>query len=105
DPNTGRDVGGENSFTDGAGRSRRVKMSAFIKNNMPPGEDDALTDQESAELAAYILPHDRPGCEGHETDWLDGGRPTDIMDEDRRERIREGTFDWTEIENVVPSED
>src|SRR5699024_7776034 len=31
--------------------------------------------------------------------------PTDIIDEDRREQIREGTFDWTEIENVVPSED
>jgi len=105
DPNTGPAVWGENSFNDGAGMSRMVKMSGFIKNNMPPGEDDVLTDQESADLAAYILSQDRPIWEGHETDWPDGGRPTDIIDEDRREQIREGTFDWTEIDNIVPSEE
>lgn len=44
---------------------------------------------------------DRPEWQGHDTDWPNGGRLTDIITKDRREKIREGTFDWTEIDNVV----
>lgn len=98
--NTGPALWGDNSFNDGAGMARMVKMAGYIKNNMPPG-DEELTDQQAADLAAYILSQDRPEWEGHDTDWPNGGRPTDIMDKERRERIREGSFDWSEIDNVV----
>jgi thiosulfate dehydrogenase len=37
---------------------------------------------------------DRPEWQGHDTDWPNGGRLTDIITKDR-------TFDWTEIDNVV----
>lgn len=101
--NTGPALWGDNSFNDGAGMARMVKMAGYIKNNMPIGEEYELTDQEAADLAAYLLSHDRPVWEGHDTDWPNGGRPTDIIDQERREKIRDGTFDWTEIENVIPA--
>ncbi|SHG82501.1 c-type cytochrome [Ornithinibacillus halophilus] len=101
--NTGPALWGENSFNDGAGMSRMVKMAGFIKNNMPPGNPN-LTDQEAADIAAYILSHERPEWEGHETDWPKGGRPTDIIDKERREKIRNGSFDWTEIDNIIPAD-
>ncbi|KGX87478.1 c-type cytochrome [Pontibacillus litoralis] len=102
--NTGPALWGDNSFNDGAGMSRMVKMAGYLQNNMPPGEGEQLSDQEAADLAAYILSHERPIWEGHETDWPKGGRPTDIIDQDRRKQIREGTFDWTEIDNIIPAE-
>ncbi|SEA84011.1 thiosulfate dehydrogenase [Thalassobacillus cyri] len=95
---------GDNSFNDGAGMTRLSKMSGYLKRNMPPGDGENLTDQEAADLAAYILSHERPVWEGHENDWPKGGRPTDIITQDRREKIRNGEFDWTEIENVVPAD-
>lgn len=72
---------------------------------MPPAEEPQLTDQEAADLAAFILSQERPEWKGHDTDWPEGGRPTDIITKDRREKIREGKFDWTEIENVIPAEE
>ena len=71
---------------------------------MPPGDEYELSDQEAADLAAFILSHERPEWKGHEKDWPKGGRPTDIITKDRREKIREGTFDWSEIENIIPAE-
>lgn len=104
DTNAGPALWGENSFNDGAGMGRMVKMAGFLQNNMPPGDGDNLSDQEAADLAAYLLSHDRPEWQGHDTDWPDGGRPSDIIDQDRRDQIQDGTFDWTEIENIIPAE-
>lgn len=103
-PNSGPALWGDNSFNDGAGMGRLTKMAGYIKNNMPIGEEYELTDQEAADLAAYILMHDRPVFKGHDKDFPHGGRPTDIITQDRREQIQDGKFDWTEIENVVPAE-
>lgn len=103
--NTGPALWGENSFNDGAGLSRLTKMSGYIKNNMPIGAEYELTDQEAADLSAYLLSHERPVWDGHDTDFPGIEGPTDIITKDRREKIREGTFDWTEIENVVPAEE
>ncbi len=103
--NTGPALWGDNSFNDGAGMARMVKMSGYIQNNMPIGAEYELTDQEAADLAAFILAQDRPVWEGHDTDWPNGGRPTDIIDQDRREQIQAGIFDWTEIENIIPAEE
>lgn len=103
--NSGPALWGDNSFNDGAGMGRLTKMAGYIQNNMPIGEEYELTDQEAADLAAYILSQDRPEWKGHDTDWPNGGRPTDIIDKERREQIQAGTFDWTEIENVIPAKD
>jgi len=103
-PNTGPAVWGEDSFNDGAGMSRMSKMAGFLQNNMPPG-DSNLTDQEAADLTAYLLSQERPEWEGHDDDFPHGGRPADIIDKDRREQIRNGTFDWTEIDNIIPADE
>ncbi|MGM8213123.1 c-type cytochrome [Virgibacillus sp. W0430] len=102
--NTGPALWGDNSFNDGAGMSRMTKMAGYIKNNMPIGAEYELTDQEASDLAAFILSRERPEWEGHETDFPGIKKPTDIIDKERREAIRAGTFDWTEIENVIPAE-
>lgn len=100
--NTGPALWGDDSFNDGAGMGRLTKMAGYLQNNMPIGAEYELTDQEAADLAAFLLMQDRPVWEGHDEDFPHGGRPTDIITEDRREKIRNGEFDWTEIENVVP---
>lgn len=104
--NSGPALWGDDSFNDGAGLNRMVKMSGYLKNNMPKGSEN-MTDQEAADLAAYLLSFERPEWEGHDDDWPkeEDKRPTDIMTKDRREQVREGTFDWTEIENIIPKED
>lgn len=99
-PNSGPALWGDNSFNDGAGMARLTKAAGYIQDNMPPG-DGTLTDREAADLAAYILSQYRPEFDGHADDWPNG-RPTDIIDGKRVEQIKNGTFDWTEIENVIP---
>lgn len=99
-PNQGPPLWGEDSFNDGAGMARLGKASGFIRDNMPLNDAGSLSDQEAADLAAYLLSHERPEWEGHEDDWPLGDRPDDIMTKDKREQIRNGTFDWTELENV-----
>ncbi|WLR52185.1 c-type cytochrome [Bacillus tianshenii] len=98
--NSGPALWGENSFNDGAGMSRFMKMAAYVQRNMPVGQENSLSDQQVSDLAAYILQHERPVWGGHETDWPKGGRPTDIMNKERREQVRNGTFDWTEMDII-----
>src|SRR5690625_640040 len=101
--NSGPALWGENSFNDGAGMGRLTKMAGYLQNNMPIGAEYELTDQEAADLAAYILMHDRPVWEGHDEDFPNGNRPTDIITQDRRDQIQKGEFDWSEIDNIVPA--
>lgn len=103
--NSGPALWGDKSFNDGAGLNRMTKMAGYLKNNMPKGNEN-LTDQEAADLAAYLLSFERPVWEGHDDDWPkeDDERPTDIITKDRREQIQEGTFDWTEIDNIIPKD-
>lgn len=103
--NSGPALWGDESFNDGAGMARLTKMAGYLQNNMPIGAEYELTDQEAADLAAYLLMQERPVWKGHADDFPHGKRPTDIMTKDRREKIRAGEFDWTEIENVVPRKD
>lgn len=100
---TGPALWGDNSFNDGAGMARLTKAAGYIQDNMPVGQEGTLTDQEAADLAAFMLSQDRPEFDGHDNDWPHG-RPTDIMDRERVEEIQNGTFDWTEIENVIPAD-
>jgi thiosulfate dehydrogenase len=49
---------GSASFNDGAGMNH--KMPAFVKANMPLGSGGTLSDQEAADVSAYVLSHARP---------------------------------------------
>lgn len=95
--NTGPALWGDDSFNDGAGIARMTKMAGYIQNNMPVGAEKTLTDQEASDLAAYILSQDRPEWKNHDKDWPNGGRPTDIMDKERRDQVQDGTIDWDEV--------
>lgn len=100
--NTGPALWGENSFNDGAGLGRLSKMAGFIQNNMPIGQENTLTDQQAADLAAYILSQERPVWKGHEGDWPKGGRPNDIITKEKREQMRNGNINWDEVLKVNP---
>ena len=76
------------------------KAAGFIQNNMPKGQEGTLSDQEAADIAAFLLSHERPlGDEEKVGDYhLDPDRT--YITKERREKIREGTFDWTELDSV-----
>lgn len=95
--NTGPKLWGEGSFNDGAGIARMTKMAGYIRNNMPVGQENTLSDQEASDLAAYVLSHDRPEWKNHDKDWPNGGRPNDIMNKERRDQIKDGTINWDEV--------
>lgn len=97
---TGPTLWGDGSFNAAAGMTKYEKTAGFIQNNMPKGQAGTLTDQESADLAAFLLSHERPegdpeivGDSHHDED------DTYIFDK-RREEIREGTFDWSTLDSV-----
>ncbi|MBY7142490.1 c-type cytochrome [Virgibacillus sp. NKC19-3] len=99
---SGPPLWGDDSFNDGAGMNRLSNAAGFIQEYMPRYDPGSLTDQEAADIAAFLLSQERPVWEGHDEDWEEGGRPPDIITQERREQIRNGTFDWTELDNVVP---
>src|SRR5699024_1882118 len=102
--NSGPALWGDDSFNDGAGMGRLTKMAGYLQNNMPPGDAEDLTDQEAADLAAFLLMQDRPVWEGHDDDLPHGKRPSDIITENRRIEIQDVEFVWSDIENIVPRE-
>lgn len=51
---------GSDSFNAGSAMATLDVLAGFIKANMPPGEEWALTDQESLDVAAYIRIRPRP---------------------------------------------
>lgn len=95
--NSGPALWGEGSFNDGAGLARMSKMAGYIQRNMPIGAENTLTDQEASDLAAYILSQDRPEWKNHAKDWPNGGRPSDIMDKERRNQVKDGSINWDEV--------
>ncbi|WP_060209815.1 c-type cytochrome [Sporosarcina koreensis] len=96
-PNTGPALWGDGSFNDGAGMARMSKNAGFIQENMPLGQPNSLTDQEAADLAAFILSQDRPEWKGHDDDWPKGNRPTDVMTKELRDQVKDGTIDWEKV--------
>lgn len=75
--NSGPAVWGEHSFNDGAGMARLSTATMFIQRNMPVGQEGSLTQQQAADVAAYILSQDRPKFPGRANDWPKGGAPKD----------------------------
>ena len=95
--NVGPALWGETSFNDGAGMARMSKMAGYIQAYMPIGQEKTLTDQEAADLAAFILTQDRPEWGKHDQDFPNGGRPSDVMTKERREQAQNGTINWDEV--------
>lgn len=93
---------GEGSFNEAAGMTRLSKATAFIQNNMPKGEPGTLTDQEAADIAAFLLSHERPIADPKKVDDYHLNPERDYITKERREKIRNGTFDWATLEPVIP---
>ena len=68
---------GPKSFSIGASMSRRSKAASFIWHNMPLGLGKTLTQQEAADVAAYVTSQPRPDSPAKESDWPAGGAPKD----------------------------
>ncbi|BAL26093.1 c-type cytochrome [Azoarcus sp. KH32C] len=63
---------GNDSFNSGAGMNRLLTAARFIKHNMPQGttyRTPTLSDDESYDVAAYVLSKPRPVKAGLETDF------------------------------------
>ncbi|MYL46739.1 c-type cytochrome [Virgibacillus halodenitrificans] len=101
---TGPALWGDGSFNEAAGMTKIEKATGFIQNNMPKGKEGTLTDQEAADIAAFLLSHERPSGDPEElTDYhLDPSRS--YITKERREAIRNGNFDWTSLDVIVPKE-
>jgi thiosulfate dehydrogenase len=68
---------GKESFNDGAGMARTNTAAAFIKHNMPLGQEGTLTEQEAVDIAAYFTHQPRPVFIKKSGDWAQGGKPVD----------------------------
>ena len=99
---TGPALWGEGSFNEAAGRTRLSKTAGFIQNNMPKGQGGTLTDQEAADLAAFLLSHERPIPDTDVVGDYHKDPDRDYMTEERRKKVRNKTFDWSELDSVVP---
>lgn len=97
---TGPALWGEGSFNEAAGMNRLNKATGFIQNNMPKGEAGTLTDQEAANLAAFILSHERPEGDPEKLGDYHKSEDRDYMFKERREKLWKGEFDWTELDVV-----
>jgi thiosulfate dehydrogenase len=92
--NTGPALWGENSFNIGAGMGRISTAAGYIQRNMPLGgmggiKQGTLTDQQAADLAAYILSKERPDFSKKANDWPAGGAPKDVPYELNSEKSKQ----------------
>jgi thiosulfate dehydrogenase len=68
---------GDSSFNIGAGMARLRTAAGFIRANMPMDRRGSLTDEQAADLAAYLVGRPRPDLPGKEYDWPNGDPPPD----------------------------
>jgi thiosulfate dehydrogenase len=71
-------VWGAESYSVGAGMARQFTLATFLRHNMPYDRSDMLTDQEAADIAAYVLTQPRQDHPGKERDWPKGDAPQDV---------------------------
>lgn len=69
---------GEASYSIGAGLARQYMLAMFLRHNMPFDRVVTLSDQESADIAAYLLAQPRQDHPGKERDWPNGDPPLDV---------------------------
>jgi len=97
---TGPALWGDDSFNLAAGMSKIEKSAGFIRNNMPKDKPGTLTDQEAADLAAYILSQDRPDGDPEKVGDYHEDPDRTYLTKDRRDKIKEGTFNWKALDTV-----
>jgi thiosulfate dehydrogenase len=97
---TGPPLWGDGSFNEAAGINRLSKAAGFIQNNMPKGQAGTLSDQEAADLAAFILSHERPEGDPDAVGDYHKDPDKDYITKDRRKKIRNKQFDWTELDVI-----
>lgn len=69
---------GRDSYSIGAGMARQFTLATFVRHNMPFDGAETLSDQEAADVAAYILRQPRQDHPGKERDWPNGDAPADV---------------------------
>ena len=69
---------GARSYSIGASLARVGRAATFVRHNMPLDSAGVLSDQQSYDVAAYIMSHPRPDMRGKERDWSAGGAPSDV---------------------------
>lgn len=94
---------GKGSFNEAAGLTRFSSMTAFIQNNMPKGEPGTLNDQEAADIAAFLLSHERPIADPEKVGDYHLNPSGEYITKERRKKIRNRTFDWKLLETVIPN--
>lgn len=68
---------GDGSYNIGAGMARIRTAGSFIRHNMPFDKPGTLTDEQAANVAAFINAQPRPDFPGKEHDWPNGDAPPD----------------------------
>ncbi|TNE90281.1 MAG: c-type cytochrome [Deltaproteobacteria bacterium] len=68
---------GEHSYNVGAGMARLHTAAAFIRWNMPQGQEGTLTDQEAYDIASFFIFQGRPDFAKKAGDWPKGDKPED----------------------------
>jgi thiosulfate dehydrogenase len=58
--------------------ARLWTAAAFIRHNMPNDRAVTLTDQQAADVAAYVVSRPRPDFAGKGRDWPNGNAPPDV---------------------------
>lgn len=53
-------IWGQQSYNTGAGMARTATAAAFIKNKMPLGQPDSLSDQDAVDVADFVAHQPRP---------------------------------------------
>jgi thiosulfate dehydrogenase len=68
---------GADSYSIGAGMARQWTFATFVRHNMPVDRPGTLTDQQAADVAAYVLQWPRQDYPEKEADWPKGNPPVD----------------------------
>ncbi len=71
-------VWGSGSYSIGAGLARQTVLATFVRWNMPYDRKETLSDQQAADVAAYVLSKPRQDHPGKERDWPRGDPPADV---------------------------
>lgn len=101
---TGPALWGDGSFNEAAGMTKIEKTAGFIQYNMPKDKPGTLTDQEAADIAAYLLSHERPEGDPAKVGDYHLSEERSYITRDRRKDIRNGTFDWHTLDVIGPKE-
>ena len=70
-------VWGNASFNIGAGLARTYTAAAFIKHNMPLGQEGSLSDQDAVDVAEFVTHQPRPAYAAARNDYTSGSKPKD----------------------------